>query len=417
MFLKRLILENVRSIERLELPVTGEGGTRKWTFLLGENGSGKSTVLKSAALVLAGSDALPELLVDPESWIRLGQEVARIQADLVTAAGEERSIYLELRRGESLLELFERNRVSLRQLDEALRYTPRTYLTVGYGVSRRLGDPRFSTSRPSGPFQKPRARDVATLFSPDAELNPLQNWAVDLHYRRGEEGLELIRETLGHLLPGIEFSRIDREKQQLLFATADGEIPLSLLSDGYQNVAAWASDLLYTVTEVFDDYRNPLAARGLLLIDEVDLHLHPLWQRQLKSFLDEKLPNFQIVATTHSPLTAHQAREGELFFLRREGEERAPILHPYEGSPRKLMIHQLLVSPIFGLTTMDSQRVEEMRRNYEELQAREKRTQREEARLQYLEEELVDLPSFDAHTELERKRAAVLEEIAQALKA
>jgi predicted ATPase len=415
MFLKRLVLENVRSIDHLDISFLAGGQTRKWTFLLGENGTGKSTVLRAAALVLAGSDALPELFVEPESWIHRGQEAARIQAELVTARREERTISLEIRRGESLFEIFDRNRISLKQLDDALRYTPRSYPTFGYGVSRRLSDPRFAASSPSSPFQKPRARDVATLFSPDAELNPLQSWVIDLHYRLGDKGLDLIRETLGRLLPGVEISRIDREAKKLLFSTPDGEIPLDLLSDGYQNVAAWCGDLLYNVTQVFEDYGDPLSARGLLLIDEVDLHLHPLWQRQLKRFLDDRLPNFQIVATTHSPLTAHQAGEGELFFLRREGESKSPVLHPYEGSPRKLMIHQLLVSPIFGLTTMDSQRVEEMRREYEELRDRQTRTPQEERQLRSLAGDLEDLPEFKTGTELDRKRVAVLEEIAHAL--
>jgi predicted ATP-binding protein involved in virulence len=153
----------------------------------------------------------------------------------------------------------------------------------------------------------------------------------------------------------------------------------------------------------------------VLLIDEIDLHLHPVWQRQLKSFLDNKLPNFQILATTHSPLTAHQAGEGELFFLRRDGESKSSVLHRYEGSPRKLMLHQLLVSPIFGLSTMDSLRVEEMRREYEQLKEKPKRTAKEEKRLQHLAGDLSDLPDFGMQTEHDRKRLDVLEEIAQAL--
>jgi energy-coupling factor transporter ATP-binding protein EcfA2 len=263
MFLKRLTLENVRSIERLDLSLEeGEGEVRKWTFLLGENGCGKSTLLKATALILAGSDALSELLVDSESWIRLGQDVASLRAELVTAKGEERVVSLELQRGASLLDLFERNRESLKRLDDAIRHTPRNYITVGYGVSRRLGDPRFSTSTPSSPFSKPRSRSVATLFSPDAELSPLQTWAIDLHYRREGQGLDLVASTLRDLLPGVDFSRIDREKRELYFDTPDGEIPLRLMSDGYQNVAAWCGDLLYTITSTFEDYENPLAARG-----------------------------------------------------------------------------------------------------------------------------------------------------------
>jgi predicted ATP-binding protein involved in virulence len=383
--------------------------------VLGENGCGKSTVLKAAALVLAGSEALAELLEEPDSWIRLGQDRASLQAELVTAKGEERTISLEIQRGQGLRELFALNGKSLEKLDDALSHSMRNYPVVGYGVSRRLGNARSKRSRPLIPFRNPRSQCVATLFSSEAELNPLQTWAVDLHYEREEEGLRLISQTLKHLLPGVEFSRIDRPNQELLFHTPDGEIPLRFLSDGYQNMAAWCGDLLYMITQVFDDYRNPLAARGLLLIDEIDLHLHPVWQRQLKHFLDEKLPHFQIVATTHSPLTAHQTGEGELFFLKRDKKTQSPILHQFQGSARNLMIHQLIASPMFGLQTLDSRRVEMLRNEYRSLKDSPSLSPEEKARLRQISAELEDLPDFNAHTDFDQKRLEVLEKIEQAL--
>lgn len=166
-------------------------------------------------------------------------------------------------------------------------------------------------------FRHPRARSVATLFSADAALNPLETWAMDLHYRRKAAGLRIVREALRDFLTEVTFKRIDARRRELVFRTPDGDMRLGVLSDGYQNAVAWCGDLLYRVTEAFDDYRSPLQARGLLLIDEVDLHLHPLWQRRLRSYLTDKLPNFQMVVTTHSALTAQQARSGELMVLKR----------------------------------------------------------------------------------------------------
>ena len=86
-------------------------------------------------------------------------------------------------------------------------------------------------------------------------------------------------QALKDLLPGSRLTRIDRDQRELIFATRDGELPLDQLSEGYQNMAAWCGDLLYRITEVYKDYKSPLSARGLLLIDEIDLHLHPVWQR------------------------------------------------------------------------------------------------------------------------------------------
>lgn len=420
MFLQKLVLENVRSIEQIEIPFTDPAGaTRKWTFLLGENGTGKSTVLRALALLLAGTDALPELIENPDSWIRAGKEHCVFRAELVTANGEKRQVELRLHRGDKLRDIFARNTESLSQLDSALDHAPRSYLTLGYGVSRRLSDDSSltATTTKTGGFYQLRAQNVATLFSPDAVLSPLESWAIDLHYRRGERGLTLIKEALANLLPNVDFEAIDREARQLMFRTPDGPLPLGALSDGYQNVAAWCGDMLYRITEIFADYQDPFNARGLLLIDEVDLHLHPVWKRQLVTYLTEKLPRFQIIATTHSALTVHQAGEGELMVLRRETPTSSPTLYHYMEAPRNLTIQQLLVSPIFGLSTADSLPVEQMREEYRRLQAKSpsRLSAADKRRMTKLQAELADLPDPTAQTEREREQAALLKDLQQAL--
>lgn len=419
MFLKRLYLEDVRAIGALDLPFTDAGGAvRQWTLLLGQNGCGKSTVLRSIALLMAGSEALPELLVNPDSWVRLGAESARIAADLVTAQGEERHIELRIRRGSNVRDLFKENEEPLDRLDRALRHSTRNYLIIGYGVSRRLGDPNRLTSS-SGVFTNPRAQSVATMFSNDAVLNPLETWAIGLDYEHGEAGVGVVRQTLNDLLPGVAFDRIDKKSRRLLFRTPDGELPLDQLSDGYQNAAAWCGDLLYRITTIFGDYRDPLAARGLLLIDEMDLHLHPTWKRRLVEFLTEKLPNFQIVATTHSALTVHQAGEGELFVLKRDGASGSSTLHPFPGNPSILMLHQLLASPIFELETVDSVPVENLRAEYESLSSRPRASlsREEKRRLPEVKSRVASLPDWSGDTPEAQAQRSLIAEIHEAVKA
>ena len=430
MFLKKITLENVRSIAEMELsfdPVAGAAGTpsdlpRKWTLLLGENGCGKSTVLRAIALVLAGSEALPELFVDPAIWIRNRAKHARVAADLVTKDGQARHVSLEIRAGDGIKEIFEKNAASLAELDAALKHSPRNYFLSGYGASRRLpggGSSGESVGSLNDSFRRnTRAQNVATLFQGDAALRSMETWAMDLDYRRGKQGVNLVAETFRGLLPEVKFKRIDRQRRRLLFDTPDGVVPLQQLSDGYQNVAAWCGDLLYRVTETFQDYTKPLEARGVLLIDEIDLHLHPVWQRLLVDFLSAKLPNFQIVATTHSPLTAQQAGVGELFMLRRSGEAKAhgaTQLFQYQGSPRRLRVDQLLVSPIFGLTTAASTKVESLREQYDHLKRKLKRTPEEKQEFTRLSRTLTELPVARAETSRERQRLALLRDIQKEL--
>lgn len=361
MFLKEIRLKNFKCITDLSLSFEkGNADIRKWTIILGENGTGKSNLLKAIALITSGSNALGELLGNTDSWIRNNEPFCSIEAVLQTKKGEERPITLRLNRGDHLSNIISNNRESLQLIDEALEYTERTYFVVAYGASRRLSGDAM------GSFEKSRSHrsgSVRNLFDGNASLNPLTAWVIDLDYRMGNEGLSVVATALNDFLPGITFSHIDKERKQLFFNTVDGAVPLEQLSDGYQNMAAWIGDLLYRITETFKDYKEPMKARGLLLIDEVDLHLHPKWQRRLIDFIGQKLPNFQVIATTHSPLTAQQADAGELYALRRNNNGFIELL-PFVGAPRQLLVNQLLMSPVFGLETDESLEVQKAKEIY-----------------------------------------------------
>jgi len=250
------------------------------------------------------------------------------------------------------------------------------------------------------------------MFSPDATLQPLQNWILDIHYRRASAGLAIVKNTLRELLPGVAFERVDRATKTVFFKTPDGTVPLEQLSDGYQNVAAWCGDLVYRVMEMNLDYRNPLHARGLLLIDEIDLHLHPVWQRNLRNYLDRKFPNIQILATTHSALTAQQCGQGELFFLQRDKNQRS-VLQQFEGEPRKMMVHQLLLSPLFGVHTLDSKDIQEKKDTLRALKR--KGTRKSSGRLRSLKRELSDMPDWRIHSFTDDKELALLHDIREEL--
>lgn len=406
MFLRAITIENLRSLREMELSFTdSDGAIRPWTLLLGENGTGKSSLLRAIALVLAGENALPELLGDVSSWITNGQKTCVICADVTTAGGESRSLRLELHRDDTFVDVAKRNSASMAQFERALRKSTRSYLVCGYGVSRRLPTGRKRTSIGDEGYRSPRARAVATLFSADAQLTSLEAWALDVHYQLNKRGLDLIKQSLNGLLPDAKVERIDRRARRLLMRTPDGVLPLSLLSDGYQNVAAWVGDLLFRITDTFKDYTNPLSARGLLLIDELELHLHPIWQRQLRTFLQEKLPKFQIVGTTHAALTAQQASVGELFVFQRQGKARRPELSAFTGDPQQLLVHQLLMSDAFGLPTVKSPEMEAAVDEYERLAEKPRKTAQEKKRTLSLAKQLEDVPDPTSMSATEKRNA------------
>lgn len=417
MFLKHLTLKDVRALKDLDLSfLTAERKIRKWSLLLGENGCGKSTILRAISLLFAGSESLPELIGDPDTWIRLGKRECIIKAE-ISNGNADRHIQLLIKRGDKVRDIFERNQNTLDFLDDKIDDSLGNYFTAGYGVTRRPITIKTLDPHSGKIMQTSRAQCVATMFSPDATLNPLESWAMDLDYQRAKQGLGIIKKSLSGLLPDVEFNRIDKKKRQLIFKTPDGLVPFNLLSDGYQNVAGWCGDLLYRITESFANSHTPLSVQGLLLIDEIDLHLHPVWKRKLISFLTEKLPNFQIVATTHSPLTAHQSGEKELFVLYRKDRNKWLTLYQYPGAAKDLLLHQLLLSPVFGLSTMDSTQVEEMRNEYKHLRSKQKKDldSADKRRLKELIAELEDLPDWNAEYPMERQQITLLKKIQQAL--
>ena len=412
MLLEHLVLDNVRALESCEISFVAEDGSaRGRTLLLGGNGSGRTTILQSIALLLAGPNALAELIPHPDFWIRNGRKSCSMIATIVDGEGKRHTVEIGIKRGDDTWKVIERNTDSIAALEKLDRVG---YPIAGYGISRRQSSGDGSSSSES--FERPYSRSVATLFSADATLHPLEQWALATD-ASSKSGAAVVRRMIGDLLPGAPLHAIDRRNRHLTFKTADGILPLGRLSDGYRSVAAWIGDLLYRISERAGDSRAPWNARGLLLVDELELHMDPLWERLFLIDLTERFPHLQLIATTNSPLIAHQARSGEIFHLTRDGAGSAPSLRRYDGDPSRLMIHQLLASPLFGLDTVDSAPVEQLRIEHRRLKSRPARelSGSERRRAKELEEEIRDLPRWNSGAPGEDEKRSLLENIERAI--
>ncbi len=359
MFLKSIRLTNFKCHESLfmDFTATADGlPVRKTTFLVGENGTGKSALLQAVALVTAGSAGLKGVPDLPDAFIQAGKRFCLVEATITTAEGEERALSLRLERGQTVAAVVATAKTSLAPMDAALRHTERSYFTAGFGSGRRVGG-----SKPAlGSKRLPRYAAIHSLFNADATLRPLDEIAAEVKEGGGTAGVNALRDALNLFLPLEVRVKGLAKDGSLQFDTPDGVLPLAQLSNGYQQMVAWVSELIYHLTRTFGDYKNPLAARGLLLIDEIDLHLHPAWQRLIHKFLTEGLPNMQVIATTYSPLTAQQAGRNELYALRRDEGGKVALI-PFIGDPSWMLLHQLLMSPMFGLDTDESVKAEGVR--------------------------------------------------------
>ncbi len=407
MWLRNLKIENFRSIGSLELDFGTEETPRQWTYLLGENGTGKSNILRAIALVLSEPEAFWELTQTPDDWIKNEKQELILEATGEWKTGEAKqgaTRQIHLQRGQSISETIHKMQFPS-EWREAFR--------VGYGASRRLTSNISLQS--SSRFSYPTSQHVATLFTNDSVLNPLESWAMEIDYRYPQNGLATIKEELAGLLPGVEFSHIDKAKKQLIFTTSDGDVPLNQLSDGFQNMLSWVGDLLSLLHKYSFLHLNIKEVRGILLLDEMELHLHPKWQHALRAYLESALPNFQFIVTTHSPLTALQAQEGELYYLEREHSGTAPQLRKYRGNPSNLMIHQMLNSPAFGHQTLDSHEVSRKRSEYQRLRTKSVLSSEERMKKQELEGEFSALPTTSMQSEDDESLISLLRKVRQSL--
>ena len=115
----------------------------------------------------------------------------------------------------------------------------------------------------------------------------------------------------------------------IIFKTKDGWFRYNELGFGYQSMLSWVVDLCQRMFETFTESENPLLESAVVLVDEIDLHLHPKWQREIISYVSEIFKNVQFIVTTHSPLIIQSMQEVNLYVLRREDEnivvEHSPV--------------------------------------------------------------------------------------------
>jgi SMC domain protein len=295
-----------------------KGKVRQWTVLLGENNSGKTNVLRALALLemekyefsvgpVTGKDiALYAPLAVKHKDQFVGQENPAVKADLLADSGEKFSWQ------------YTEQRVSAEPLE-----SPNRLSVFAYGVSRYPAHTALN-ERESKPYQ--------TLFSTEARLSDFQEWLLQLDYsqksgsEKSQKRLEKMHDLVkSDLFPGVtDFSFKkdgDNERVVVVFSAGkDGDVRFEELGFGYQTSLTWLADFCKRMFELYPDADNPLHEEAVVLVDEIDLHLHPKWQRDLVPTLSKIFPNVQFIVTTHSPHVLQSMEDVNLYVLRRNAE-------------------------------------------------------------------------------------------------
>ncbi|HEX5753129.1 MAG TPA: AAA family ATPase [Archangium sp.] len=349
MYLTRFRIENIRAIQKLDwqIPLQRAPG---WHVILGDNGSGKSSVLRSIALALVGPDDVDALRQDWGRWPRERKSPGVIDLTLIP---------------DSKLDKFE-GRVSEKHahklkitlaLTSAFSGRIRPMPLIFDGPEYRIDPSKHVWSGRSGwfcasygPFRRftggdedyeklflanPQLARHISVFDESVALTEGLRWLQQLRFKRLEKDPEgaLLKPLVKFInQPGFLPHRARLFKissREVIFLDGnDYPVPVQDLSDGYRSILSMTFELIrqlaatYGPKHVFHP-KDPTKVNvpGVVLIDEVDAHLHPTWQRKVGLWFREHFPKMQFIVTTHSPLVCQAAEVGSVWRLPRPGTD------------------------------------------------------------------------------------------------
>lgn len=347
---------------RTTAPVSEIGNVN---LILGDNGGGKSSVLRALAIAMLApalleSGFVPDRLVrrvrageDPVERALLKVEAIPDRGEPIPGLGRRKKLELLARidyRGQSSLDRLHLDSTPDSPIATVLAdgASP-AFFIVGYGATRRVesGDYTESSARRS---RGPRYLRVAGLFEEHIALRPLQAWLPKMRARSPARFHEVV-ETINEVLPpNVRMTGDTSNEDQFLFDFNGLITPFGSLSDGFKAFVGWVGDLLGNVSEVLPATTPIRQVAGIVLVDEIDLHLHPGWQRVVVPTLAHTFPKLQFVLTSHSPLVAGTVKRENVFVTDR-AEDGTASIKQLEEKIFGRSIEQLLVSSYFGLNT------------------------------------------------------------------
>lgn len=361
MEIQSLKLTNFRGIEQAELALDG-----KSAVVYGINGMGKSTVLQACSILFfrilnmltesdLGSDGKVKI---EDSDIKIGAPAARISMQLnidhmvysyfrsaeqngkrMHSGGEAKSIvdqfrnlyvgqYMSLEE-EEIEETDESDRKSTRVLVLNNSNMP---IYASYGVNRYVSDRRNKVLKKDIKLGG-KLEALRDVFDPTINFQLFFDWFRGRQEYENSKRVEkesfkdpqlsAVREAILKIMDN-DFSdikiKIDNEDAQMVAVKHHTELSIAQLSEGEKCVLAMTGDLARKLAIANPSRENPLEGEGVVLIDEVDLHLHPSWQGRMMPLLFRTFPNIQFIVTTHSPKVLSEIKdEANIFEIYQDG--------------------------------------------------------------------------------------------------
>lgn len=326
MYLHQIRIRNIRSIRSFAMTFD-VGSYAGWHVVIGDNGAGKSTVVRAIALALAGPNEAPALRQNWREWLSEGRDSGSVRLDIEQSPEFDKATG----KGTQLTKSYINATIQFQRLEDqtvqlaspkcsARRYLwgkGRGWFCASFGPFRRFvgGDKNFEKLFYSSPHLAPHL----SAFGEDVALTEIVEWLKQLHFRaleKHETEARVLKDltTLindGQLLPhNAVLEKISSDGVE--FRDGNGcHVLMNQLSDGYRSILSMTFELIrqllatYGAEKVFAKIRQGemhIDLPGVVVIDEIDAHLHPTWQKQVGLWFQRIFPEIQFIVTTHSPL-------------------------------------------------------------------------------------------------------------------
>jgi predicted ATP-dependent endonuclease of OLD family len=348
MYIKSVEIENIRSISNFKMEFEQPAG---WHVIIGDNGAGKSTIIKSIALTLVGPEQAMGLRDDWRNWLSNNSDKGKIDLRVTGSdqnhdkqtgrSAQVKSLIPNILFFEEFVEK-DRKQVKLKSnlgqkgdLDPA-RFNwgnGSGWFSVAYGPYRRFegGNPDWNKVF----YSQPKLGAHLSAFGEDVALTEATEWLMKLNYQALEKkqesniinNLKLLINSEDFLPHRAELESISSEG--VMFKDGNGTlISVNQLSDGYRSILSLTFELIRQLLDTFSEnsvFRNiqkgvmKIDQPGVVLIDEIDAHLHPTWQTRIGQWFLKYFPNIQFIVTTHSPLVCRASEHGTIWRLAAPG--------------------------------------------------------------------------------------------------
>ncbi|MEO8148999.1 MAG: AAA family ATPase [Bacteroidia bacterium] len=360
MYIKSVEIKNIRSIQKFKMEFENPAG---WHVLIGDNGAGKSSVVRSIAALLIGPEQIQAVFPVWNEWLRYNETEGFIEIQLTR--DEKYDKISQTRSPKKPIQnifSFKRNgKIDFTSNIKAASINPLNFnwgsnngwFSVAFGPFRRFTGGEEKRNKVF--YSAPKAGAHLTVFGEETALTETLDWIKELDRKRlkqkenndlgtvqepeslyGNES-ELIYQNIkkfineSGLLPhNAHFEKVDLDGDLIFTDGNKSEVKVIQMSDGYRSILSLTFELIrqllrvYGAEGVFKKIGNNqmhIDLPGVVLIDEIDAHLHPTWQTRIGQWFIKYFPNIQFIVTTHSPLICRACDKGTIWRLAAPGSE------------------------------------------------------------------------------------------------